>query len=182
MSLLDLPQELLYEVTSTLSYVDIVALRWTCHELHGRIRRPRWPTKEPSSNLMSYLLEIEKWKKFCSRFSQAITTLDFFACSECLKIRDAIHFSNTMMRGKRGKKCLDDANSERHKRRCIECCIRDGSTKPGVVLYFGGGYVWRNKGGGRGFVCRECGSFHRFRDTVHEVQICALMELSLIHI
>lgn len=107
-------------------------------------------------------MQIELWPKFNGigqpgrhgHDLQPCAAFDWFACHSCLKLRSAYHFTNAMMRGKRGK-LSPTFSTETCKRVCIDCGIRTGQYLPGVEVEFGGS---RNRNP-YGIVCRVCRSF-----------------------
>jgi hypothetical protein len=104
---------------------------------------------------MSDLLEIELWPTYRpTRQPQHIRPEDRFACRVCLRLRSALHFTNAMMKGKRGKEGLLCA-VEREKRICIPCGISKNVYPGGTVMEYGG------RAGGKGFICKHCSTLVR---------------------
>src|ERR1700761_8929116 len=107
---------------------------------------------------MTDLLEIELWPCYNSApyreeyLRQPAAGSDFFACQFCLKIRSAKHFSNAMMKSKRGKLSPVPTN-ERQRRICITCGVTSNRFSPGTFTQFGG------IRGGYGVLCIGCKKF-----------------------
>ena len=115
---------------------------------------------------MVNLLQIELWPKFNNiglpghqgSGLQPCAMSDWFACYICLELRSASHFTNAMMKSKRGK-LLPVLSTERCKRFCIDCGIRMGHYGPGMEMEFGGARMLFDRSYGRGVVCCMCRSF-----------------------
>ncbi|KAF2137362.1 uncharacterized protein K452DRAFT_110237 [Aplosporella prunicola CBS 121167] len=163
--LLDLPVELIDEICNHLNYPGRIALQMTCRSLHATVSRiskiRSRKTTGPREYTMEDLLEIEMWPCYDDAASrpqnlqQPFSKLDFYACCKCLRIRPALHFSNAMMKGKRGKRSHPQC-SVKHTRFCIDCGVRLCIYKSGEEFEYGGMPL---AGGGIGFVCRYCTSF-----------------------
>jgi hypothetical protein len=181
-SLVTLPTELLWEIQSYLRYASAVALQLTCLELYRRLDDPnRSRTTRSRPYDMTDLLEIELWPAYHqapdtdASLKQAVDGRDYFACHICLQIRSARHFSNAMMKGKRGKLGLGTL-AEKAARFCIECGIANGRYPRGALMMFGGATMAQGAGGGYGFVCLLCRQFQpergaRASDFMHHSQI-----------
>ncbi|KAK6538540.1 hypothetical protein TWF694_010119 [Orbilia ellipsospora] len=149
--ILSLPTELILDISQYLNYPSIVALRLSCRHLNITIA-------QPAKYTMADLLEIEQWPAYHhvkyrdGGTKQPYAEVDYFACYICLKIKQAINFSNAMMRGKKGK-LSDVLAPDRHGRFCIPCGISTGSYIRGSSFYYGG-YGVR-----QGMVCVDCGLF-----------------------
>ena len=149
-SIHSLPNELLHKAISQLLPRDRLALRLTCYNFKNRI-----PAEKPAWN-MDDLVLIERW--YCYNpvglsTLQVRATEDYFACSSCLKIRAARHFSNAMMKGPRGKRCPDPLKNKANTRKCLDCLTKIQHYPTGLLIEYGG------LGGGHGFVCRDCYKF-----------------------
>jgi hypothetical protein len=178
-----LPADVLSCVQDLLSYASRVALRCTCPELRAKVKDPNGATGKASSatNISSQpsalpytmedLLETELWPEYNGaphreggHHKQLIRGHDFFACHLCLKIRCASHFSNAMMRSKRGKIGLGNT-AYKIGRFCASCGVRSGKYIRGVSFMMGGVQ------GGYGLVCQTCGRYERvecgFETTLH---------------
>ncbi|KAK6502483.1 hypothetical protein TWF506_003065 [Arthrobotrys conoides] len=153
--ILDLPNEILMNISNHLSYPSILAMRWACHALYDILR-------QVEVYEMADLLEIELWPLYNAakdrpqNLKQAFPTCDFFACHLCLKIKRAEGFSNAMMKGKRGK-LASGSFVNRVARFCISCGVSTGRYQPGVQFDYGGA------GLSHGVVCRGCGKFNQFK-------------------
>ena len=145
-----LPQEMLLYLAKFLTYASTFALRYSCRTFYNIIK--------PSENLtMADLLDIEKWPWYSAgnyRFRHTLATLDFFACSLCLRLRSPKEFSNAMMRGAKGKNSPNSSVSA-IERFCIPCGIKTNKYPRGTKMHYGGPSVCG--GHGYGVVCRECG-------------------------
>lgn len=166
-----LPIELLTLILSHCGYADTMAFLMTCKTFNL--------SPKPTSYNMDDLLRIERWPCYDPagrnkpNIRQPIAGSDFFACGFCLRLRSAEHFSNHMMRGKRGKHS-GGANANIKKRTCIKCAIREGKYKPGYIFEFGGAkaaLLDPNSRAGRGLVCRKCRGFGKLGGS--EGRICA---------
>jgi len=156
-----LPPEALLEVIRPLDNASKAALTLTNHRFHQFIMNTKHMMLTYPLN-MTDLLWIERWPVYDrvghssieGELKQPISGTDYFACCRCRKIRDAIPFTNAMMRGKRGKHGF---RLDAEKRACIDCLIHLGSfTQVGVVIQFGGAILG---GGGIGIFCGGCHAF-----------------------
>lgn len=156
-----LPPEALLEVIRPLDNASKAALTLTNHRFHQFIMNTKHMMLTYPLN-MTDLFWIERWPVYDrvghssieGELKQPISGTDYFACCRCRKIRDAIHFTNAMMRGKRGKHGF---KLDAEKRACIDCLIHQGSfTQVGVVIRFGGAILG---GGGIGIFCGGCHAF-----------------------
>ncbi len=189
MPLYELSDEPLLNVTTNLDYPSTIALRWTCRELRDRISHPdhvdnkvltpirvnrRMLSRVQLKYNMVDLLQIELWPAFNYIGRPGLeglglrpcAALDWFACHICLKLRSAIHFTNAMMKRKRGK-LSPVLSTERCKRLCIDCGIRTGQYRPGIEVEFGGAGILFATCHGTGVVCCVCRSF---RPVLSELQ------------
>ncbi|KAK6514420.1 hypothetical protein TWF506_008813 [Arthrobotrys conoides] len=156
----DLPNEILLNITNDLSYVACRSLSMTCRSFRVRLPLPR------SNYTIHDLLEIETWTKYHPaknrpNGSQQPTSEDYFACSSCLKIKSSDNFSDSMMKGSKGK-FANGSDISTDRRFCIPCGMRTNMYSPGVKLWYGGGKRRF------GFVCKVCGQFEKFevRDAI----------------
>lgn len=149
-----MPLEMLCAISEHLNYPSTVALRLSCRFLYKSIT-------QPERFGMTDLLEMELWpcyhpaRERPDHLKQAFALIDYFACHICLKIKPALHFSNAMMKGRRGK-FSDSALGARGGRFCISCGLATGRYHRGTQLDYGG-----MTGAGRlhGLVCKGCGKF-----------------------
>ncbi|EGD96284.1 hypothetical protein TESG_03737 [Trichophyton tonsurans CBS 112818] len=177
MGLLTIPVELLDEITGYLSYSSWFALSLTCRTLHTWIDNPYCTSKKrgkPLSERLSQsrcpmikprdLFEIEMWPGYLRQANiQMAHAHGYFACGECVTLRRARHFTNAMMKGKRGK-TGSGTIEQRSKRVCIQCCLRLGRFSPGTTFYFGGAEVR-----GYGIFCSRCLRYEEYvRHEEHE--------------
>ena len=157
-SLQSLPNELIGIILDSLDYPSKIALQWTSKSLYLAMKGHGLAK---TCNMVD-LLKIERWPNFSmgqlgKGTKQPVPGLDFFACHICCKIRSAVHFSNAMMKGHRGK--LSPVPSrERASRFCIPCGVNFDRYP---VIQYGG------TSGGDGIVCCKCGYFREVeRDDV----------------
>ncbi len=184
MCIQNLPQELLLKICEDLDYASLVALRLLNHSFYSCITT--------SAYSMADLINIEIWPVY-NRAGQSVSEdherqpcagLDYFACSYCLRVRSAIHFTNAMMKGKRGKFSPASAVDGRLDRVCIDCCMRYGRiTGVGRLIRFGGA-CWDDSdvnSGEYGIVCAGCRQFKRVRPPWNEdrrrCEQCTSLEL-----
>ncbi|EON62378.1 hypothetical protein W97_01600 [Coniosporium apollinis CBS 100218] len=170
MSLLGIPQELLNTITKDLDYASITLLRWTCKSLYHKVdvanntgarERPR----DGKIYNMYDLIQLELWPCYDPNWHGGHGpkhSVDSFACSSCLKIRPARHFSNAMVRGRRGK---ESQNPAKLRRFCIACGVKTRQYRPGMKLRYG-----RSNGceGGCALVCPKC---HWFKTVSSEAEM-----------
>lgn len=170
-TLLNLPTEILRQITNNLSYAPHLALSYTCRELYARVDNPNlgprlWlhsangtrnnpqPEKTYPYRLHD-LIEIKLWPEFISSHHGALEMPDkndFFTCCSCPRVRSAIKFRNRRMTGYYGK-CGKDPFRGRVSRYCIECEIRAEIYRGEERCDFGG------TSGGYGTVCWTCCKF-----------------------
>lgn len=170
MSLQGLPLEICLKIIDSLDNASKVALSLTCSRLHRLINSKTITWTMPD------LLLIERWPVYDrvghtepeAHMKQVVAGCDFFACHCCLRIRDAVHFTNAMMKGARGK---HGSRQEAWKRACIDCMVQlRGVTKAGETIRYGGYefYDPQGRGGGIGILCIICRQFkrvsHDYRD------------------
>lgn len=159
-----LPPEVILAILSCCDYATAAGLTMTCTSLN-RYPRQSWYAMED-------LLQIERWPCYDSvvtakgYIKQPMWERGYYACSYCLRLRSAVHFSNAMMGGRRGKHpaVIPPDDTGRLSRVCIECGINHGRYRPGDILDFGGVLISvhdEGVGGGQGVVCRVCRSFSR---------------------
>jgi len=152
-SILTLPPELLSQSLKKSDYASRLALRYTSKHLYLQISTTfaLGSTAAQHSNTSHNIsdLQVEKWPCYDlagqgdGHLRQPLATRDFFACSLCLKIRCASRFSNAMMKGKRGKHpavAFIDKDQKR-KRFCIDCGVRYGKYRPGVIFEIRGARI-----------------------------------------
>ena len=165
-----LPHEIWRYILHYLDYPGAIALRMTNWDFHRHFAALNKAHGKVSFT-MDDLLQIETWAEydFAGQSStpqdakQACSGLDAFACSVCLRIRDASHFTNAMMKGSRSKE-RSKGRDRRSDRFCIECGVRGHRfTQPGVPIRFGGRQSgWQNSG--YGAICPGCRQFHILRE------------------
>ena len=151
--LISLPTELLLNICDW-TPAGYVALQRTCRTLYQRLPPPKRPLS------LNVLLEIERWS-FYDGASQNINGAfeakevhawrDYFACSICLRLRPAIHFTDRNLKGPRGK---GPGACHANKRKCIACCARNALFDPSAFKVAYGG-----PDGGYGSWCSECNRF-----------------------
>lgn len=162
-SLLTVPPKLIHKSFAQLDYASLAALELTFKSLCSTAKsfKNKLPPIRGNANknyTQRDLVEIEKWPIYDGartaepHMQQACQGRDSFACSLCLKIRSPAHFSNAMMRGKKGK---HDSATQKLARFCIDCGISSYRYQPGVSFQYGGGYVMSMYG----VVCKKCGLF-----------------------
>ncbi|KFY01338.1 hypothetical protein V490_00959 [Pseudogymnoascus sp. VKM F-3557] len=172
-TLLNLPTEILHQITRDFSYASQIALSLTCRDLHGRVKDPNLRLRFTSSlekdtpYTMEDLLEIELWPEFAPSFNRAYgskqmpSANDFFACGHCRKIRSAIKFTNSHLSRPYLKRGLGeekmDWGDDRTWRMCIPCGVAVSMWPRGRSYPFGG------MSGGYGFTCYRCGGFQAER-------------------
>lgn len=173
-----LPREVTGLILSYCNYATAVALIMTCKTLSYH--------PKPLQYEMLDLLDIELWPRYHRAgtaegfLKQPLWDRDYFACCYCLRLRSAAHFTNAMMRGKRGKlsPTTTSISATRLGRFCIDCGIGNGRYARGVAFEFGGARLslYREDiGGGLDFVCRSCGCFARVpQDQAVSIGICRL--------
>lgn len=170
MGLLTIPVEVLDEITGYLSYSSRFALSLTCRALHTWIDNPYCTSKKRDKLLSERLsqsrcpvikpkdlFEIEMWPAYMKQDNLQMAH-GHFACGECVRLRRARHFTNAMMKGKRGK-IGSGTIEQRSKRVCIQCCLRLGRFSPGTTFYFGGAEVH-----GFGIICARCRRYEGYED------------------
>lgn len=176
MSLLSMPLELLDEITGHLGYSSWLALSLTCRALHARIDNPYCTSRGPEKSLAERLsrsrcpaistkdlFEIEMWPGYRGETLIGFSN-DYFACGICIRLRRAKHFTNAMMKGKKGK--IGSGTVEQRSRRiCMQCCLQLGLITPGTIFRFGGASVLRY-----GSVCARCRGFEELGVTVYSVK------------
>ncbi|OAL74062.1 hypothetical protein A7D00_2091 [Trichophyton violaceum] len=168
MGLLTIPVELLDEITGYLTYSSRFALSLTCRTLHAWIDNLYCTSKKcdnPLSERLAQslcpvikpkdLFEMEMWPGYLEQDNIRMAH-GYFACGECVRLRRARHFTNAMMKGKRGK-VGSGTIEQRSKRVCIQCCFRLGRFSPGTTFYFGGAEV-----DGYGIVCARCRGYEEY--------------------
>jgi hypothetical protein len=171
-SILALPPELLAEITKRCSYATALALQYTCRELYAKVASSKSAAaltkpKRDKSYTMDDLLEIEKWPCYdfegqaANRGQRPRATLDFFACSYCLKIRCASRFSKAMMKGGRSKRPPVRYKTARDSRFCLDCGVAFRRYLPGTYFDFGEPRIADGPGGSCGIVCYGCREFKR---------------------
>ena len=149
-SITTLPLETLLQITSYLPPEDCLALGWACRDLYHQLPPRTGPWD------MHQLLKIERWPRYsppsCLLNLPAMSLKNRFACHHCKKLRPAINFFNTMIRGNRGKHSKKVA---RWNRICLDCCAEAGWTRcgklPRRVLFSYGGPA-----AGTAFICDKC--------------------------
>ena len=161
--LLALPDDIILLTLHFCDDVSNVALAWTCRKFYSVVSLPPLGTVD--------LLQIERWPQFDraanaeNHLKQALAGTDFFACYLCVRLRSASRFSNSMMRGRRGKRPESEIQGSdgRLSRFCIDCGIRYGRYKAGTTLQYGGAWlgISTSRGGGHGLVCLRCKQFFR---------------------
>ncbi|KFZ08298.1 hypothetical protein V502_09425 [Pseudogymnoascus sp. VKM F-4520 (FW-2644)] len=168
-TLLSLPTEILHQITSNLRYSCLLALSFTCRELHARVEDPNSRPRRiiSTGNARPYsmqdLINIEVWPEFAPSLNgtcmsrQMASKHDFFACRYCCKLRSAIHFTHRHLNRPYWKRDKDEEEISRRDRCKSRICISCGAAArmyPKERSFAFGGMS-----GGYAFACVKCESF-----------------------